>query len=457
MKQRHGIHKLVFFTCVALVCGIYLLSNVLVSALTSWKSLRFDMTDSQLYQLSEATEDVLTDLETPVSITVFSDRDNFFVVAVELLDRFCALNDQLTVRYSDPYTQPLVLENYRKAGLNAGENDVVVEADGRTRLLTLEDLYTTDEQGQVETIRAEQALVSAIYGVTSGETGTVLFTNGHNEQTGNTLASLFEQNNFEVVNASVDATGIDPETDIVVIASPQRDLTDRETQLIGDYLKNGGKVMAFVPASTEPFTNLNTLLREWGLSLDPDCVFDDQLFVDANHSSIIGMYAQHTITQYFSENQIFPVLPKCRTLTLTGSAASGVSVKSLLLSSPYSYAKSAEYLGDAARAEGDPEGPFCVAATAEKDDGVLLVVGSGQIYADDLLSVSSYANRDFLLQCIGYCSDQETVLNIAPKYLAPPPISVYPDDLRTFAILFGVITVIILAAGCVVSIRRKLL
>jgi hypothetical protein len=103
-------------------------------------------------------------------------------------------------------------------------------------------------------------------------------------------------------------------------------------------------------------------------------------------------------------------------------------------------------------------GPFALAAVAQKTGGVMMLFGSGAIYAADMINTPAYANREYLVRAALWLAggqDQE-LISIPPKTLTPPGINsgfgLTMGALLVFAII---LPVIVLAAGIVTLYRRR--
>ena len=80
-------------------------------------------------------------------------------------------------------------------------------------------------------------------------------------------------------------------------------------------------------------------------------------YTDSNPLSIVPVYSGHTINQYFTNNQLYLILPSTRALEQLYVSQGGIQTQKLLYSTDRSY--------DAQDPEGKT-GPFVLAMTAEK-------------------------------------------------------------------------------------------
>ena len=190
-----------------------------------------------------------------------------------------------------------------------------------------------------------------------------------------------------------------PRTDLLVIAAPTRDFEDRETQMIGDLL-GGGRLMVFLPPASTAFPNLTQLLREWGISVSDGVVREPQLFMYSDPVNVAATYVAHPITEFFSKNRYYVVSPSSRALSQEFMQMGGIATRPVLTSSSKSYAKSEIETGDPEKREGDAEGPFLLAVTAERDNGTdpvarIFCMGSSGVHGDDLLPRAAWPTGIF--------------------------------------------------------------
>lgn len=443
----------------AVIAGVFL-SRQLVETF----SLKLDLTENKLYELSPATQEIASALQTPVTITVLNSEEEYVVMLREILKKYAALSDLIELRFVDPYENPLLIDHFAQTGLTVGLDDIVLEGSFRARSFTIEDMYLMNPgKTEIEALNAEQQLSSALIYINDQSVSKVGFSDGHNEQPSASLLKLFENNNFEVTRGSLGRV-LQEEPSILVIASPSRDFRSDEILQLESYLAKGGSLMVFIGPTLNPLDNLESLLVEWGIILGDEVVAEQEGYTGNNPVNIVPMYAPHEINQYFAEKRIFLTMPSTRSLYINQDAGSAYDVRAVLTSTPGSYGKRGYQFDTPEREPGDAPGPFYLVLTSRKDisdDGnrkyaSMLVAGSRTIYADDLLGFSSYANADFLVQAINWLHSDETSIFIPAKSIQPAPLNLLSSQALIIGILLTIpIPLSILAAGIIVILRRK--
>ena len=137
------------------------------------------------------------------------------------------------------------------------ENVVIVDCEGRQKVITDDKMADVDRSGeamgqppQITAFTGEQAITSAIIEVTEGKKSSVYYLQGHGEpEIGagkqlEVMQSLLDGEHLNVQQLNllnVDAVPADATT--LMVLGPRDDLTEREAKLLGDYWEKGGRIM----------------------------------------------------------------------------------------------------------------------------------------------------------------------------------------------------------------------
>ena len=446
-------------TIAAAVAGTFLTHQIVENY-----SLKLDMTANKLYELSSTTRSVAASLQSSVEITVFNSEEDYVIMLREFLKKYEASSSLIDVKYVDPYENPALLDHFRQKGLNVELNDLVVEGRFRTRSFSVEDLYIMNaDKTEVRGLNAEHQLTSALVYVNDQSTSMVGFTDGHNERPSTALIKLFEENNFEVQRGGVDQL-LEERPSLLVIASPSRDFRADEVKMLESYLNRGGALMTFLGPSLASLDELEALLEEWGILLGDELVVEEEGYTGNNPVNVVPMYAPHEINRYFSENRVFLTMPSSRSLYKNPNVGSAYDVRAVLVSTGQAYGKAGYQFESTKRSENDKSGPFFLALTSAKTVSVdgdereakVFTAGSQNMYGDDLLGYTSYANADFLVQAINWLHESETAINIPPKNIEAAPLNLLSSRALLLGVLVTVpIPLLILSLGIVVVFRRK--
>ena len=440
IKNEKTVYALVLVAAVI----VFVLMNTFFAALSEKLSLRLDTTENGLYELSSTTAEVCAGLTEDTDISVIAAESDYPVMFREILDAYGKLSDKLHIRYIDPYTEPVFLEQWQQQGVTLEENDILVSGAKGVKQLAYTDLLVYSGEN-VTGIQAEQRLSSALAYVSSEETKRVVFVTGHNERPSEALMAVFTDANCELDTDSAESL---EGAALAVIAAPTRDYTEAETAALSAFLDKGGKLMVFLEPGSGEMTNLTVLLSAWNIELTEGVVSDERYCIGGNPLNVMPVYTTHEIDKFFETNQYAMVVPSCRALTV-GSTAQDTDTVPLLLSSPVSV-----------RSDTGEEGSFKLALISEKEtaDGsaAVIAVGSRLVYGDDVMGASAYANRSFFSECVKYLLGADTSLSIAPKSLDAQPLVINAAQTNLFTVLYIIaLPLVCFIAGTVVFIRRR--
>ena len=301
-RFKHG--SLATIMTVGLIVLVVLV-NIIASMVADRLPVNIDLTDNQMYELSQESVDYVEQLKEPVTIEVFASEEDFTNMgtmygfgeftkqAVELFKKYSLYGD-VTVNYLDPYTNPDILSKYPKESLGLGS--VVVSCGERYRALALFDLFNLDPQtGAVVSSKVENAVTNAIMLVTNANPTTVTVLTGVNTADVSGLTSLLKSNGYLVQETDILTGQIDPNSSLVILAAPMVDIPAESLKKIDEYLDNDGhfgKNLYYFADPTQPeLPNIEEFLSEWGIGVgtgtvvetDANRIFFDRSFVMQNY------------------------------------------------------------------------------------------------------------------------------------------------------------------------------
>lgn len=446
------------------VAGILLLNGI-VSVVTAKIPLKADLTHDKVYSFSQQTKEVMANLTEPVDVyALYPDTlEGDLIVAIkEYLSQYEAMNKNFKVTYKDPYEDPSFVRQY---GTNAGVGTVIIQKGEKYKTLPLNDLYTQNsDNGQVSVDMEQQITNALMYVNGSGKDVNVYFTQGHNEFSAGQLKNELSSSGYTVNTINIALNGIPENTNLLICEAPENDFTQEERDMLDAYLQRGGKAAFIFTAGTPVGERLGSYLSEWGITPHNDYVIETD--TDRSYRSQNGIPAPapimeaHEITQQLLERDNAFIAPVSCSFGISETNPQYAQVTSLLNTSKKAFGTLDFESQTMQKKEGDFEGPLSIAAYAEKmDSGSILVLGSLQsVEWGGILSDSSYANGDFILNAFSYMTDKGEVLNIRPKVISPENLTMTEKQVKTVSILLQyVLPLLILAAGLIVWLRRRYL
>lgn len=467
-QKRDRAMRLTFVVLVvAVAIGVFSVISAAVSRF-NWK---LDLTEGQVFQLTDTTKEILGELDQDVTITYCNSQANADSNVKEVLNRYAASSDYIHVDYVDLDLNPAFAESYTKdRNLTLTQDGVLVTCGGNLQFMEWSELYELrtytgsdgSQQYSLTGLRAETKLTSAIVKVITQGTIGVALTAGHSENPPEALKDLIDASNYDVSQVVLGVDDIPENVQTLMIAGAKRDFSQEEITLLDSYMSSGGNLMVFRDPEVESLPNLDAYLQEWGLTVEDQIVMEHRQQMDSP-MNIIPSFGLSMINVYFSEQSTYLVLPECRAITMTHT--NDCITNEVLKSTSSAYAKSFQDMGTLTQAEGDAKGPFTVAATSErsytdsegesKTQYVFLTACTG-LYQDRYLKTESLGNADFVLEVLSYMNESSVTLNIPTKNLAASDISISWASTVAFAVVFVVLLPVgLVAAGILLFLKRR--
>ncbi|NEQ46539.1 MAG: ABC transporter [Leptolyngbya sp. SIOISBB] len=340
----------------------------LVNLLAVQNAGRYDLTETQLFTLAPATQQVVQSLDEPVRLVIFDPVQN--PQDVQLLESYREESDNFDFEYVDPFANPRLAEAFgaTQAGM------VFLEVGGDRRFLqTIGTTANPEALGTPETL-SEQELTNALARIVSDLTLNIYFVQGHGEplidgsEPGLSEAgqSLIAQNyQVETLNL-LEAEAVPNDANVVVVAGPAQDFFPAEVEALEDYLNGGGGVLLLLDPRIDG--GLTTLLDDWGVILDDRLVLDTSgagQFVGLGPAApIVTTYGDHPITQDFGDGRSFYPLARA----VDSRDLPGIEATPLLLTNPESRAEAISDEGDLTfDPNAPPDGPYVLGVALSRE------------------------------------------------------------------------------------------
>ncbi len=466
---------------------------------------RVDLTDDDVYSLSDASIRLVENLEDPVTIKAYFTADlpapygtNRRFLKDKLDDYRAYGGNNVQYQFIDPAEDESAEEDLRRLRIPPVQIQVI-ERDN----VQLKSAYmgvAIEYGGQREVIPVVEDLSTLEYDITSGlrrltrdELPVVGFLEGHGEpsvfQEMGTLRQALARN-YEVRSISISDDGISPLPDALLIVAPADTIPDDHLRAIDEYVMTGGRVAMFVNRvaadvrqgqASALSTGLETLLDAYGIGVRSDLVMDVQSSpVTVQQQSGFFNIARQIeypflpIATRFSEDNI--MVSRLREVVFyfvssidTSVVAPGVSVESLMYSSPRSDTQENFFFIQPVMDQ-RPDysaGPYTLAAAytgtfpsafdsaAESEPTRLVVAGDGDFINESILGRVP-GNIEFALNAVDWLVQEDDLLAIRAKKIEPRALDDVPEQRRPwikYSNLFGPL-LIILVFG-IVRWRRR--
>ena len=224
---------------------------------------------------------------------------------------------QASVVFEYPNRQPQVVTDFTEAGLDTGLIRLSTGKAPKVYFITGHGEGDINAQSQSATSFARLNASLATQGITTAQLNLLTGSgSGGTVQPGQVTASPAPQPSTAPTTAPTDTaspspgaspaaaapqingTSVPSDADEVVILDPTTSLTAPEVQALNTYLDGGGHVL--VAAEPTAQTNVNDVIKKYGLSIGPGPVLDQQL--QYNQIAVAGVlviqqYGQHIVTR----------------------------------------------------------------------------------------------------------------------------------------------------------------
>lgn len=454
--------------------------------------VRFDMTASKIYSLSEPAVRMLKRLDKPVHIVFF--HDPMMRETVEIYQLMAKQTDKVTVEFYDPMLNPA---QARMRGVEFA-GTAIFESEGRK--LQINGPSETD-------------IANGILRVSQGVQQTVCFLDGHGEPDPFSLEShdhsegnpghshglgakvvLHERHGIakarhglETLNYVVEKISLlqgDNKLShctVLVIAGPRASLLATEVKAIDRYLAQGGNAFFML----DPFirSGLEPVLREFGIILDDDLVIDEasHFWTDVSSPAVTD-YNRHEITRDLP----LTFFPGVRSLSPTPERVPGTSVRPVINSSKSSYGganrERAEFNKDT-----DKPGPLTLmvavnrrpefvasaelvtrthkpAPSASVDQAAkpgpsevrsrIAVIGDSDFATNSFFHI--LGNGTLFLNTVNYLAAQENLIGLEPRTYDAPRVDLTNRQMKgTFFLSIILIPALMAVVGIAVWWRRR--
>jgi ABC-type uncharacterized transport system involved in gliding motility auxiliary subunit len=295
-----------------LLAPLVFVALVLISQLI-FKGARLDLTEQDIYSLSEGTENILSGLEQDINITFFfSDKVSKDLTSVrsyakrveELLEEYALLSEgKITLKIIDPEPFSEAEDRAAEAGLQAvpistGDNLYLgIQATNSLGKESVIAFLQPDKESFLEyeitemIYRLGQKTVPVI-----GLMSELDMRGGFDMQKGGALPpwTIFEQLDqlYDVRWVDEKLDELDEDLELLILVQPTA-VSESSLYLLDQYVMNGGKLLIFVDPKAEtkqpPHTHtpqeapadlnpLSLLFEKWGVEYDPSNVLIDAAY-----------------------------------------------------------------------------------------------------------------------------------------------------------------------------------
>jgi gliding-associated putative ABC transporter substrate-binding component GldG len=312
-------------TSILLICGIVLLINVLSRQLF----FRLDLTENKEYTMSQATKDILKNLDDPVTVTGYFSGD-----LPPVLDRMKSDFQELLVEYSNiskgnvefEFVNPDESEELKTEAAQNGIAAVPVQVREKDQIQVKNTFMGAILQyGETKEVLPalqpgaplEYTVTTAIKKISVQNKSAVGLVQGHGEPQLQQLQEVYQAlsilYNVEPLDLSTEAN-IPPRFKTVAIVAPTDSFTIDELQKLDNYLAQGGNLFLAVNRAEGDFQTSQITAKTTGLEgwlQNKGIELENNILVDANCGQVSVRQQQGFMT--FNSVKQFPYFPNIST------------------------------------------------------------------------------------------------------------------------------------------------
>ena len=170
----------------AILIIVVIAANMVLSVLSDKFAWSFDLTSTDMYDISDATKTIVEtlDKDVEIKITVFCAEDDFPYFLREPLKRFCNLSNQISYSYVDLEKNPAAATQFGTE-YSITTYSVAITSGDRVKVYNVSDYYQEDTEGSgAVDISIEEKLAAGTLYVTKEDIPVVYFVGGHGEDGG---------------------------------------------------------------------------------------------------------------------------------------------------------------------------------------------------------------------------------------------------------------------------------
>lgn len=477
-KLRFGAFSVVFTAAVIVAVIVF---NVIISAVGTGGRLSVDMTQDDLFSVSDDTIATLGELKQNYTIRFCKpldelSSDSMGELVYNCAKQFEAKMDNVAVDSLDIFRYPARAEKYKRSVSDTVKStDVIVENEnGQYRKYALQSFFVENEEGtSYYAFNGEFKFASAFLQLAGQYNPVVGFVTGHGESRPSALMTLFEDAGYEVRTVDLRTDEIDPYTKILVVYDPVTDFVGKnddgvpnEIDILDNYMAKMGNLMVFVDPATGAMPKFEEYLAQWGIEVGKNVTLRDPSSEYATASSPDGRSIIATLPTEGTGASLHKDMRAMSSQPVT-VVHDAVPVFQLFtnknqraVSSVLTTTKAAVYSEGGEENRGQFDLMTLSRETIYRDGGTeysnVLVCGSTDFAADEYMLRQSYGNRDILYAAMKAFNTDLVPIDISYKYFDDTSITISTAQANGWLVAMSVvIPVLILIGGAFVWVRRK--
>ena len=433
---------------------------VLFGYLSNQFVLTKDVTQANRNTLTQGSIEVLENMPHPINLTVFATKDDvnngdtFRQGIINFIARYQRTKSDINIKFISPVEEPKLAQ---EMGIRI-DGEVIVEYNKRSE--------------HISPPFAEQDLTNLFVRLTRTNEQPILYLDGHGEKNlmgvkNNDLGEFgkqLEKKGFKFSNPDLTVLNEVPkEGGLLVIASPQVNVSKVESNKIVKYLQAGGNILWLLDDAN--LKGLENVAEYLGLNISKGKVIDpsSSQFGANENVSFATFYGDHPITNNFMLRTLFN---GAHEVSAKGTYENGWKVSKLIEVAGSGWLEGAgkkeeqKLIFDKAK---DKKGPINIGIALnrkfEEKGQRVIVIGNAAFLSNSF--ITSGGNLDLGINMINWLAGDEKLITIQPMPLKDVNVTIPNDSKSVFLawIIFHsfqyFIPIALFIAGFVIWFRRR--
>ena len=453
---------------------------------TSRHYMRLDTTSAKHYALSPQTLGLLKELAVQVDVYAAMPPATDFRQEIEdLLAEYKAVSSHISVQLINPVEKPGDMERIRERYKLTSplSNEVLVGIGDKYRRMPVASFVKVPVLGkEVLMSRAqfvgEAEMTSCLIQLTRKTPGHVAFLSGHGEKNpadttsggASTLAAELRRNGWIVSSHVVtpgEHGGFSDDTPVVIVAGPQKELSNEDTQALENMLNRGGGVLFLIDPGIN--AGLETMLNSWNVRFSDDLVIDLQNHLasaDPTSLYVTRFVQDHPIGK--GMGSLAAVLPTARRISMNNAARNpNIAAMNFIFTSGNSWAVIRKPGETKLRIDRntDKRGPLSLGIACERYQqfsepgksplvGRIVVIGDSDFINNQYVDMSG--NMNLALNSVDWLAGRHELISVRPKTVDARFMSLTRGQTQAiFWVSVLVVPLLSVLTGVAVIRRRK--
>ncbi len=492
-RLRHGSIAVLLTVAVLLVA---ILSNAIITALAMRYGWFINMNRIQQFPVSQACYDFLDTYVIPetrdgnkIELIFCDEKENVethntmsFVhdTALELAETY---PEAIEISYLNVWENPKLARSY---GVTSSSS-VIVKQEDRHRVCNAMDFFSFSikDSSTPTAYNGNKRFAVAMKAVVSEDAPACYVTLNHGETLPDySLLFAATDAGYSVNYLDVLSFDIPEDCELLITYNPSQDFTVSdgvssysEIDKLDAYMQKGGKYMVFVSADTfaaGSFVNLESYLATWGVRFDhstsaegiEECfsIKDTAHAFSTDGYTLQGRLPESNTTGGDIMENLNGTLRLSNATSISAAEgfeknSTGDYVKDGYTMTPLltSYPGAEAWAGGRAVARTSEGFNFITLSERDTDDSFLLVCSSTDFASESTMQSEVYANKTFLLTALAAMGKSDTPVGLPSQPFSDDSIHILTtaNANRLTVALTVIPTVLVLAAGLIILIRRK--